>query len=142
MTLIYCLLCKKKTETENETINTSGKVKRIVGNCKKCNTKKNSFVKSQSGKGDVDEADTVDIDEQTQQYSTHSTQQITSLRSNLERILNLKYLENEKEIKQEALTILNKLKYELTKNPSQEGNVKINRMIVDFNALHPRVKKL
>lgn len=52
--MIYCLRCKQHTETINQ-MSTVSKNNRpmIKGNCKVCNTKKSSFVKSTKG-GKVD----------------------------------------------------------------------------------------
>ena len=48
---IYCLKCKKKTNTDNiEKITTKNNRMAIRGNCKICNTQKYMFVKNE-GRG-------------------------------------------------------------------------------------------
>jgi len=47
MTMIYCVKCKKKTETTNEHETTTKNGKRMLaGNCAVCGTKKGQFIKS------------------------------------------------------------------------------------------------
>ena len=49
---IYCVKCKKKTNTDNtEKITTNNNAMAIRGNCKICGTKKYLFVKNEKGNG-------------------------------------------------------------------------------------------
>ena len=52
---MYCLKCKKKTETNNRAVITSddGRRRRKVGTCAECGARKSQFIKTEEGAGFV-----------------------------------------------------------------------------------------